>query len=191
MYKVVSYYQEDHDAMANFQKHARYKLSEYNFYLRNVLLSILNGTSDTIELINRLNTVQEDVATVATMYYPMETKVALTELLKAHVLVVVDYITASKAKQDLTTIQATWTSNTTEISMLLNSIDPIRWTNSAIVAICTQNANYIHRQIVARMMSDWTGDIEATDLAYKNVIEFADVISNGVIMSHLDKFSKQ
>lgn len=190
MYKVVSYYQEDPMAIASFHKDARYLLSEYNYYLRNALLGILNGTSDISTIISRLDTTQTTIGKLLTPYYPIEHSIALTNLLKDQNIIITDYISASKAKQDLTPIQTRWVTNTDEIATLLNSIDPIRWPKGSIVTCLTQHANYIHRQLMARMASDWGADIEAEDLTYSNLLDFADMISNGIVMSNLEKFSK-
>jgi hypothetical protein len=190
MYKVVSYYQEDPMAIANFHRDARVLLSEYNYYLRNLMLSILNGTSETTEIVNRLDKTQTSIGKLLTPFYPMETGLSFAELLKTHVTIVTDYITAMRAKQDLTPIQTRWVTNTDEIATLLNSVDPIRWPKGTIVTCLTQHANYIHRQIMARMENDWAADIEAEDLTYHNLIDLADVISTGIVMSNLEKFSK-
>lgn len=190
MYKVVSYYQEDPMAIAIFHKDARSLLSEYNYYLRNALLGILNGTSDISTIINRLDTTQTEIGKLLIPYYPSEHSIALTNLLKDQNIIITDYISASKAKQDLSAIQTRWVTNTDEIATLLNSIDPIRWPKGATVSFLTQHANYIHRQLVARMANDWVADIEAQDLTYGNIIDFADALSNGIVMSNLEKFSK-
>lgn len=190
MYKVISYYQEDHEAIANFSKTARYALSEYHNYLRNATLSILNGTADIAELTTKLTDNQVAISKLLIPYYSAETSTKLAELLKSQVTIMLDYITAAATNQSLTAIQDQWVSNTDEIATLLASIDMVRWPKATVVNFWTQNANYSHRQVVARLAADWVADIAACDLAYKNIIDFADVFSNGIVMSNLEKFSK-
>lgn len=191
MYKVVSYYHEDQVAMSNFQKKANYLFSEYNFYIRELMLSILNGTHDLSAIIERLDDNANAIASLLTPYYPAATVTALADLFKVQVATIEQYIKLSLAKQDLTTVQAQWVTNTDEIGTLLNSIDPTRWPKSAVVTALTNQANFIHRQVVARMANDWVADIAATDLGYNNIIEFSNVVGNGIVVSNLEKFSKQ
>ena len=190
MYIVVSYYHEDQVAITSFQKKSNYLFSEYNFYIRNMMLSILNSTTDLTPIIERLDDNQTAIADLLLPYYPTQKVNSLADILKIHVSLIEQYIKVSVAKQDLTAIQAQWVANTDEIATLLNSLDSSRWVKSATVTFLTQNANYLHRQIVARMASDWVADIAAADLAYNNIIDFAEFFGNGIVVSNLEKFSK-
>ena len=190
MYKVTSYYQEDQVAIAKFLQDSRYLFSDYHYYLRNALLSILNGTADIAKLTTRLHENKASIVGLLAPYYSAESCNALSDSLAAHATIALEYIKATATKQPLTAIQEQWVANVDEIATLLNSIDPIRWQKAAVVAFWTQDANCMHRQATSRVAGDWASDIVSSDLAYKNIIELADCIGNGIVMSNLEKFSK-
>lgn len=190
MYKVVSFYHEDQIAIADFRKTSNNLFSEYHYYLRNLVLSILNNTGDGQAIIERLNDNQYAIADMLTPYYPATKIATLVDLLKTQVSIIEQHVKAMVAKQDIAPVQALWVANTNEIATLLSSMDSSRWDKNSTITYFTQNANFIHRQVVARMGSDWSADIIAQDLAFNNICDLSDFFGGGVIMSNLDKFSK-
>jgi len=190
MYKVVSYYREDFEAINNFLANSRYAWDEHIFYTRNAIISTLADLADAEYITNRLIENQNNIGSLMRPYYSDTVVNNFVSLLKNHVSLVVEFTKAVKDKKDIMPIQSQMQTNSMAIVDLLNEVDPTRWPRTTVSDLWNKHIDYTAQQIIARTNKEWLNDIAAVDKNHEIITEFADLFSNGIVFQNLEKFSK-
>jgi len=108
MFKVTTYYTLDENAIQQYNAAWMKIWTENAWYTRNAIISLLGSLGDTQEVSKRLLKTQENIGDLMRTYYDSAMVDELTGLLKLHVSIAVDTITAAKAGDPTVDLIATW-----------------------------------------------------------------------------------
>ena len=160
-------------------------------YTRNFIISSIAGLEDTGKIAERLLRNQDDIGNAIKPIYGEEAGKKLSALLRDHILIAADIVTAAKAGDNdgVAKGQKRWTSNADEIAVFLSNANP-NWPVQTL-----KNMMYIHlalttTEVVSRLKKDWAADIEAYDKGHVHMLMFADALSEGIVKQFPEKFAK-
>jgi hypothetical protein len=132
---------------------------------------------------------QEDIGNAIVPYYGAAAGARLTDLLKQHILIAVDLVTAAKAgdtaKQN--DADARWHRNAADIAGFLASANP-NWPRDAVLGMLNQHLAMTTQEAVARLQHHWDADVAAFDGIYPQALSMADALSEGIIKQHPERF---
>lgn len=165
--------------------------SDHVIWTREYVVAALAGTPDASAAATRLLRNQEDIGNAVVPVYGAAAGAALTDLLKQHILIAVDLIAAAKSGDNaaFATHDKRWTSNAEEIAGLLSGANPKNWPKADVTDLLMQHLNLTKNEVVARLKSDWDGDVGAFDLIYTEILTMSDVLADGIVKQFPDKFA--
>ncbi len=159
-------------------------------YTRNFIISALGGLEDTGKIAERLLKNQDDIGNAIKPVYGEEAGKKLASLLRDHILIAADIVTAAKAgnEEGVAKGQERWRKNADDIAVFLSSA------NSAWLVQTLKDMLYVHlalttTEVVSRLKKDWPADIEAYDKGHAHMLMFADMLSDGIIKQFPKKFN--
>lgn len=158
-------------------------------WTRNVILNITDGLPGTDQAVSRLLKNQDDIGDAIKPYYGSEAGKKLTSLLKPHITIAADVVTAAKKgdKGALDIADKKWHSNADEISAFLSSANP-DWKLADMKTMMNDHLKYTTDEAVARLKKDYNGDISAYDKVHKEILMMSDMLADGIIKQFPDKF---
>jgi len=158
-------------------------------WTRNVILNIVDELPGTDQAVERLLKNQEDIGNAIKPYYGDEAGEKLTGLLKPHITIAAEVVTAAK-KGDKTALEAAdkkWQANAEEISVFLSSANP-NWKLEDVKGMMNEHLKLTTDEAVARIQKDYAADVAAYGKVHEAILEMADHLSNGIIKQFPDKF---
>lgn len=190
MYKVTTYYTPDDYAVQQY-KSAHMKIwADHMFYTRNAILSLLGDALDIQEINDRLLKNQEDIGNLLRPYYDSAKVDQLVELLKNHISLAVDIVTAAKSDKDTKELITQWQTNCKAIVNLLEDMNSF-WEQSTLENLWDNHLTLTVNEIQYRMDKNWSSDIMNFDQIMENAYLIADCISQGVVFQNQIKFCTQ
>jgi len=158
-------------------------------YTRNFIISSLAGLEDAGKVAERLLKNQDDIGNAIKPIYGAQAGTKLSTLLRDHILIAADVVTAAKAGNaaDLETASKKWTSNADEIAVFLSGANP-NWSRAVLADMLHKHLEYTTQEVVSRLKKDWAGDIAAYDMGHTHMLMFADLLTNGIVKQFPAKF---
>jgi len=175
-------------------KQAMRKLWEDHIQLTRVyVVSAIAGLPDTEAAAERLLKNQEDIGNAVKPYYGDEAGEQLTTLLKEHITIAVDLVSAAKAGDNamLEDAQTRWTENANQIGTFLSGANPDNWTESDLQDMLKMHLDLTAEEATARINGDYAGDIAAYDKIHDAMMEMSDALADGIIAQFPDQFTEQ
>jgi hypothetical protein len=84
---------------------------------------------------------------------------------------------------------ARWYANAHDIAVFLSqTLDPPIGSLADMDAMMEDHLDRTTEEVVARLKSDWTGDVAAYDKVHAQALQMADMLSNGIIANFPAKF---
>ena len=179
-----------HDAMRKLWE-------DHITYTRNVIISFeLNepdaGTvlPDLGTVVNRLLQNQVDIGNAIKPYYGTAAGNQLTALLHDHITGAAAVLTALKTNDQagLKTALDAWYANAHEIAVFLHNANPRNWSLAEMDQMMKDHLDATTAEAVARHQSNWSGDVAAYDRVHAQILEMADMLSNGIIAQFPNRF---
>jgi hypothetical protein len=180
-----------HDAMRKLWE-------DHITWTRNVIISFEVNVPDSSQklpdlgaALDRLFKNQVDIGNAIKPYYGTERGDELTALLHDHIAIAGEILQAVKtgdsaAYQDA---NARWYANAHDIAVFLSeTLDPPIGSLAEMDAMMRDHLDRTTEEVVARLNSDWTGDVAAYDKVHEQALQMADMLSNAIISSFPDKF---
>jgi hypothetical protein len=129
---------------------------------------------------------QTDIGNAIAPYYGRTAGARLTNLLRAHVLIAVDVLTAAKAGDHaaLALAQTRWATNANQIGDFLARTNPSAWRRAEM----RRHLKLTTDEAVARLTGDWAADVRAFDLVHTQALLMADMLSAGIIRQFPQRF---
>lgn len=164
---------------------------EHITYTRNYIISGLAGLEDSPKVAERLLRNQDDIGNAIKPYYGGMAGDKLTSLLRDHILIAANIVTAAKAgdKDGLAAGQKKWHENADDIAAFLSSANP-NWQKSALTDMLYKHLDFTTSEVVSRLKKDWAADIDAYDKGHAHMLAFADMLTTGIAKQFPRKFSK-
>jgi hypothetical protein len=164
-----------HDAMRKLWE-------DHITWTRLAIVDIAAGAPSTNATVARLLKNQTDIGNAVKPYYGNAAGTKLTALLREHILIAADVLTAAKTANQagLTSAQQRWTTNANEIAAFLHSANPKQWSLKMLQAMMLTHLELTTREAVAWLSGDWAGSIAAYENVHGEILAMSDMLSSGI-----------
>lgn len=164
---------------------------EHIVWTRNVILCITDQLPGTEQALNRLLQNQADIGNAIKPFYGNEAGEKLTGLLKAHISIAGEVVTAAKNGNSAALADADkrWHANADEISGFLSSANP-NWKLDDMKMMMDNHLKLTTEEAVARIKKDYNSDVAAYDKVHDEILMMSDMLSAGIVKQFPDKFEK-
>src|SRR5688572_9725425 len=124
---------------------------------------------------------QEDIGNAIAPFYGAAAGQQLTTLLKEHITIAVDLLTAAKAGDTTAQNDADrrWRVNADQIATFLSGANP-NWPKATLLHMLNMHLDLTTREAVARLTSDWSTDTATFDAILSQALEMADALTAGI-----------
>jgi hypothetical protein len=141
---------------------------------------------------DRLFANQADIGNVVGSFYGAEAGQALTDLLTEHIALAAQAIAKAKAGDDEGLEQKldAWYANADAIARFLADANPRNWPFETMRAHMRDHLDLTLEEAVARLHGDYAGDIAAYDKVHLQILEMADMLSDGIIAAFPGRFGR-
>ena len=160
-------------------------------WTRLVIVSIANDLPDTDPTVQRLLQNQVDIGDAIKPFYGEAAGNQLTALLTDHILIAAEILQAAKngdtaAQNDAIT---RWYANADDISEFLHAANPKKWPLEEMKAMMREHLDLTLQEAVAYLNGDHAASIAAYDQVHIQILEMADMLSEGIIRQFPNKFN--
>jgi hypothetical protein len=175
-----------------FRADMRELWEDHIVWTRNVILNLVDGLPGTDQAVNRLLQNQEDLGNAIKPFYGDEAGEKLTGLLKPHITIAAEVVTAAKQGNNAAFEEANkkWHQNAKEIAGFLSTANP-NWEKSDLESMMNDHLKYTTDEASARIKKDYDADIAAYDKVHEEILEMSDMLADGIIKQFPDKFSEK
>ncbi|MDK2586612.1 glycosyltransferase [Romboutsia sedimentorum] len=158
-------------------------------WTRSFIVSDLSSLEDKGPVLERLLKNQDDIGNSIKPYYGEEAGNKLAALLREHIELAGKVADGAKSgnKDDLEKYNKLWHENADKIANFLSSANP-NYSNKTLKDMLYMHLQFVTDQVVYRLNKDWNADIKAYDKGENHMIEFADILSDGIIKQFPEKF---
>jgi hypothetical protein len=162
---------------------------EHIGWTRNVILCLTDQLPGTDQAVKRLLQNQEDIGNAVKPFYGNEAGDKLTALLKQHIIIAADVVTAAKNGDSgkLDEAGKNWYANADEISQLLSGANP-EWKLADMKMMMDTHLKLTTDEAVARIHKDYDADISAFNQVQDEILKMSDMLADGIISQFPDKF---
>ena len=133
---------------------------------------------------------QTDIGNAIKPFYGDAAGTKLTGLLRDHILIAADLVTAAaagdKTKQDAANKR--WFANADEIAAFLSGANPKNWPAADAKSMMHDHLNLTTKEVVAHLGKDWKADVGAYDAVHAQILKMADMLSSGIEKQFPNKF---
>ncbi|MBD3920587.1 glycosyltransferase [Paenibacillus sp. PR3] len=174
-----------------FSKEMRRLWIEHILWTGSYIVSAISGLEDQQQVLSRLLRNQQDIGNLFKPYYGDAVGNQLTTLLQQHIMLAGKVVDAAKAGNtaDLNKYNAEWHKNADDIARFLAAANP-SWGFKWLQDMLYTHLKLITDQVVARLKKDWEGDIHAIDQNEAHMLQFADVLSDGIVKQFPKQFQQ-
>jgi hypothetical protein len=180
-----------HDAMRKLWE-------DHITWTRNVIISFeVNVPDSSVTLpdlsagLDRLFKNQVDIGNAIKPYYGNEMGDELTALLHDHIAIAGEILQAVKARDSAAyeDANARWYANAHDIAVFFSeTLDPPIGSLAEMDDMMKDHLDRTTEEVVARLNSDWTGDVAAYEKVHEQALQMADMLSNSIIANFPAKF---
>lgn len=133
---------------------------------------------------------QEDIGNAIVPYYGASAGARLTDLLKQHILIAVDLVSAAKAGDNAKVADADrrWHANADQLATFLSGANP-NWPKATVLAMLNQHLALTTQEATARLQSRWSDDASTFDSIFSQILTMADALSDGIVKQFPARFT--
>ncbi len=163
--------------------------ADHVIWTHEYIVSALSDIPNTKEVAERLLKNQEDIGKAIVPYYSTSAGAALTKLLKEHILIAVDLVSAAKSgnKQKLEDADKRWHENAQDIASFLSKANP-NWPREEMMAMLNQHLKLTADQATATLKQEWDKAINLYDQIRQQIQAMANGLSDGIVKQFPEKF---
>ena len=150
----------------------------------------IHGGDDAGKLAERLLRNQDDIGNAVKPFYGAEAGNQLAALLRDHILVAAELVTAAKAGDAAAQGQATkrWYANADELAAFLSSANP-NWPRKTLEEMLHGHLAMTTDAVVAKLRHDTAGAIAAYDKGHEHMLMLADTLAAGIVKQFPKRFA--
>jgi hypothetical protein len=158
-------------------------------WTRNVICCLVDNLPGTDQAVKRLLKNQDDIGNAIKPIYGTDAGNKLTALLHDHITISADVVKAAKASNNsvLDAANKKWFANADDISAFLSKANP-NWKLDDMKKMMHEHLKLTTDEAVARIKKDYDADIAAYDKVHNEILEMADMLSDGIIKQFPEKF---
>jgi hypothetical protein len=159
-------------------------------WTRMYVISAAADLPDKDAVAGRLLKNQEDIGNAIKPFYGEEAGQQLTALLKEHITIAVDLVSAAKAGDNAKIEDANtrWTENANQIGTFLGTANPDNWPEAEMQDMLNMHLELTLEEATARLNGDWEADIAAYDKVHDAILEMSGMLGRGIVAQFPDKF---
>jgi hypothetical protein len=159
-------------------------------WTRLFIVSVAADLPDKDATTQRLLQNQTDIGNAVKPFYGEASGDKLTGLLRDHILIAADVISAAKAQDATKRNEAAerWRGNADDITNLLNKANPSHWPADEMKKMMHDHLNLTTSEAVARLQGDWFTDIAEYEKVHEQILKMSDMLSDGIIRQFPNKF---
>lgn len=171
-----------HDAM-------RKLWSDHVFWTRMYINQAVAGAPSLQATTNRLLQNQNDIGNAIVPYYGAAAGSKLTDLLRQHILIAADLVSAAKAGDQAKVADADrrWHANADEIATFLSGANP-NWPKATVLGMLNQHLSLTTQEATAQIQGRWVDSISTFDSIYNQILGMADALSDGMVKQFPNRF---
>jgi hypothetical protein len=141
--------------------------------------------------VDRLLQNQADIGNAISPFFGAAAGEDLTALLRVHILTAADIVTAAKAGDTDATAAAieAWYANAHDIAVFLHELNPRQWPLEELDAMMDEHLDLTLAEAVARLEGRYTDDVAVYEDIHAQILEMADMLSDGIIRAFPQKFA--
>jgi hypothetical protein len=134
---------------------------------------------------------QVDIGNAIKPFYGEAAGAKLSALLRDHILVAAELVTAAAAGDTAKKDDANrrWLANADEIAAFLTAANAREWQADATRKMMRDHLELTTQEVVAHLGKDWQADIAAYDRARTQILHMADMLSAGIVAQFPEKFT--
>jgi len=177
---------------SSFQDAMRRLWSDHVAYTRLFIVSAAAGSADKDATTQRLLQNQADIGNAVAGFYGRDAGNKLTALLKDHILIAANIVTAAKAGDTakVTSENKRWHSNATDIAKFLHAANPKHWPEATLQSAMFMHLDQTLDEATHELKGDYAGSIKDYDRAMDHMLMVADTLSDGIVAQFPAKFKK-
>lgn len=174
----------------NFRNDMRHLWEDHVIWTRMVIVDVAANQPDLNTAVDRLMRNQVDIGNAIKPYYGTAAGNKLTSLLRTHIQISYELLTATKAGDTAKTQDAKtrWYANGDQIAVFLNSANPKYWPLNTVKSLMRTHLDTTLDEATARLQGDWAKDVAAFDKVQHHILVMSDAISLGIIRQFPAKF---
>ena len=155
---------------------------DHVMWTRLFIVSSLADLPDNAATTERLLQNQTDIGNAIKPFYGDAAGDRLTALLKDHILIAADIVKAAKAGDTakLEAAKMRWTANADDMAAFLSGANPQNWPAPDMKAMLHDHLKVTTEELEARLKKDWKADVAAYDRVVEQMLEMADMLSDGI-----------
>jgi hypothetical protein len=159
-------------------------------WTRMAIVDFASGEAAFPKTADRLLRNQTDIGNAIKPYYGRAAGRALTTLLKEHISVAVDLLTAAKAGDTakVEAASAAWYDNSDRIAAFLSKANPRNWPARTMRSMMRKHLDDTLAEAVARLEGRADADIAAYDRIHRHILMMADALSAGIVKQFPQRF---
>jgi hypothetical protein len=164
----------------------RILFTDHVIYTKLVVVSILNNLPDLNVSLNRLLKNQEDIGNGLKLYTTDEIGNELTKLLKKHITLAGNYITAISSlhkdnnKQIIENSKNELFKNSDDVSLFISNINPDKYPLNEIKKQFRQHNQHLLDMTMSYHNGEYEKENNIFDAYFKHMIMFSDILSAGL-----------
>ena len=176
---------------AQFQDAMRRLWSDHVAYTRLFIVNAAAGSADKDATTQRLLRNQADIGAAVAQFYGAAAGDKLTALLKDHILIAANIVTAAKAGDNakVTAENKRWHDNATDIAKFLHGANPKHWPEATLQKALFTHLDQTLSEASNELKGNYPASIKDYDQAMTHMLMVADTLSNGIIAQFPSKFS--
>ena len=164
--------------------------ADHAIWTRQYIVAFASDGADAGAAANRLLKNQEHIGNAIVPFYGAAAGAQLTDLLKQHILIAVDLLTAAKAGDDpeFQRQDQRWTDNAGEIAAFLSGANP-HWPKSDVFDLLSVHLKLTKDEAVARLTGKWDDDVTAFDDIFTEIMTVSDTLVDGIVSQFPERFA--
>jgi hypothetical protein len=163
---------------------------EHITWTRMAIVDLAAGAPSLAASEARLLRNQTDIGNAIAPFYGKPAGKRLTSLLREHILIAVDVLTAAKAGDEagLARAQTGWTRNGNQIADFLARANPTVWHGGEMRRMMRDHLKLTTDEATARLTGNWDADVRAFDKVHAQALSMADMLSAGIVAQFPERF---
>jgi hypothetical protein len=177
------------DAVA-FHADMRKLWEDHVTWTRLFIVSAIAELPDLEATAGRLLQNQDDIGHAVAAFYGDEAGAQLAALLRDHILIAGDLVTAAKAGDSagVTTHGDEWYANADEVAAFLAAANPA-WPEATLSEMMRAHLDQTLAEATARLQGDWDADIAEYDRIHLHILAMADTLADGIVEQFPERFT--
>jgi len=175
-----------HDAMRKLWE-------DHITWTRLTIVSIANDLPDTQTTVDRLLQNQVDIGNAIKPFYGEDAGNQLTALLTDHITIAAEILVAAKSGDTtaLNDASTRWYANADAIAAFLNSLNPEFWPLDEMTTMMHTHLDLTLQEAVTYLNGDFAGSVAAYEQVHLEILDMADMLSEGIIRQFPQKLSNR